>query len=76
MVHFIDNPEDEDDDNDYDYFKKHGHIKAHSNFYRNNRHRPRIQHTGDTDSDDEISSDTDSLASNVSSLQSFDTEEQ
>lgn len=69
VVHFIDR--DSDDDDEYAYFKKHGQVKMHSQFYRNRSRRAKADSDDDDDSSDD-SNTSKSSASDVSDLVSCD----
>lgn len=67
-VHFMN----ESDDNEYDYFKKHGQIRNHAAYYRNNRQNPRQLMASDDDSDIDDNPSSSSSNSSVSPLESCD----
>lgn len=72
-VHFIDDPNKENDDaeNEYNYFKQHGIVRNHAEYYRTNR-RNRRNNDDDDDSDeeDDDGSDIDDNPSSHSSVSS------
>lgn len=65
VVHFVDQAD--DDDAEYEYFRKHGRVKSHTEFYRQRGRRPPAD-SDESSADDSDADATKSSASDVSEL--------